>query len=62
MFEEKIKPKKEIGTRGEEPGAALETEGLEVATQFSGAKTLDEIHEEVPQDIKNKIIDLEAEQ
>ena len=33
-------------------------EGLE---ELTGAKTLEEISEEVPQDIKDKIIDLEVE-
>lgn len=34
----------------------------EVEGDYAGAKTLEEISEEVPQDIKDKIIDLEVEQ
>ena len=38
-----------------------EHQPIEDVGDYAGAKTLDEISEEVPQDIKDKIIDLEAE-
>ena len=59
--------KKEIGRpmEREETPEVVEEESLEDAENvaaYSASKTLDEISEEVPQDIKDKIIDLEAEQ
>ena len=70
MMEEEIGSKvekKEIGRpmEREETPEVVEEESLEDAENvaaYSASKTLDEISEEVPQDIKDKIIDLEAEQ
>ena len=45
----------------EEPAPASQEEEA-VGSDYGAAKTLDEISEEVPQDIKDKIIDLEVEQ
>lgn len=46
----------------EEKGNNVEGGLEDVEGDFAGSKTLDEMSEEVPQDIKDKIIDLEAEQ
>lgn len=71
MMEEEIaqSSKKEIGKQSIETAVAapviVEEETLDNAEDvaaYSASKTLDEISEEVPQNIKDKIIDLEAEQ
>ena len=54
----------QIGTRPIVADEVLEKEEEkeeEPTQEMPGAKTLDEIAEEVPQDIKKQIIDLEAE-
>ena len=66
MFEEEMNKEgqKEIGVREqvEEEDDEKKDELLESEEPVPGGKTLDQISEEVPQDIKDKIIDLEAEQ
>ena len=70
MFEEaqpEQAPKREIGAASnandEKPVEGDDQEAAEDEdSELVGGKTLDEMSEEVPQDIKDKIIDLEAEQ
>jgi len=61
---EPVVQKKEIGQRVVQQSSQNEEEleNAEDVAEYSASKTLDEISEEVPQDIKDKIIDLEAEQ
>ena len=62
MFEEAVgsnadNAPKQIGTKESE-----EVKEEEPVQEIPGGKTLEEVSEEVPQDIKDMIIDLEAEQ
>lgn len=61
MFEEAVgtpadNAPKQIGTKAPE-----EVKEEEPVQEIPGGKTLEEVSEEVPQDIKDMIIDLEAE-
>ena len=69
MFEEEMgskadteKPQPEVELEALEDDEKDESSALQEDSEYAGAKTLEEISEEVPQDIKDKIIDLEAEQ